>query len=95
MPGRDHGRGLDLGREEIRLHEEAAAEALVEAHPVGLHLDRLGGGVDEQRHVVAGHRADLAGKALERVLGLVVVADPIQCARLRVLGDRARVPSAR
>ena len=86
--GRDHGRGLDLGREEIRLHDEAAAEALVEAHPVGLHLDGVGGGVDEQGHVVAGHRADLAGEALERVLGLVVVADPIQRARLRVLGDQ-------
>ena len=41
--GRDDRRGLDLGRDEVGLDDEAATEPLIEAHPVGLDLDGLGG----------------------------------------------------
>ena len=87
---RDHRRGLDRGRDEVGLDDEAATQALVVAHAIGLDLDGACGRADEHGDVVAGHRTHLAGKALERVLGLVVVADPIQRARLGVLGDQPR-----
>ena len=93
--GRDDRCALDLGRDEVGLDDEAATEPLVEAHPVGLDLDGLGGAADEHRHVVAGHRADLAGKTFEGVVGLVVVADPVQRARAWRSRRSARAPSAR
>ena len=89
-PGRHDRGGLRAGREEVGLHDQATTEALVEAHPVGLHLYGAGRCVDEQRDVVTGHRAHLAGEALQRVVGLDEVADPVERPGLRVLGDQPR-----
>ena len=85
--GGDHRSGLGTRRDEVALPGEAATEALVVAHPVRLHLHGPRPRVDEQGHVVAGDRADLAGEPLERVVGLDEVADPVERARLGVLGD--------
>ena len=67
VPGRrDHRGRLGAGRHEVGLHDQAAAEALVVAHPVRLSLHGAGRGVDEERDVVAVHGADLAGEPFER-----------------------------
>ena len=87
--GEDRG-GLGLRGDEVCLYDEAAPEALVVAHPVHLRLDGAGRGVDEQGDVVAGHRTHLTGESLQRVVGLDVVADPVQGAGLGVLGDQPR-----
>ena len=88
--GGDDGRRLRPRRDEVALPGQAPTEALVVAHPVRLHLHGPRPGVDEEGHVVAGDRADLAGEPLERVVGLDEVADPVERARLRVLGDEPR-----
>ena len=88
--GCDDGRALDRGRDEVSLDDEPATEALVVTHPIGSNWTWTARAVVLTRngHVVAGNCTDLAGEALERVLGLVVVADPVQRARLGVLGDQ-------
>jgi len=94
IPGETIGAGWTLAGMKSVWTMRRATEALVEAHPVRLHLHGLGGGIDEQSHIVARHRADLAGEALERVLGLDVVADPISVPGFASRRS-ARVPSAR
>ena len=85
--GGQHGGGLGPGRHEVALPGEPSTQTLVVAHPVRLHLHGTRPGVDEQGDVVAADRAHLAGVALERMLGLDEVADPVQGAGLGVLGD--------
>ena len=87
IPGDDDRRRLRTGLHHVALPDQPTAQALVVAHPIGLDLHRLRRRVDEQRDVVAGDRADLAGEALERVVGLDVGADPVERAGLGVLGD--------
>ena len=88
--GRDHRGGLGPGGDEVALPEEPAAQSLVVAHAVRLHLHGACSGVDEEGDVVTRHRAHLAGEPLECVVGLDEVADPVERAGLGVLGDQPR-----
>ena len=82
IPTDTTGRWLRPGLDHVALPDQPATEALVVAHPIGLNLHRLCRRVHEQRDVVALDRADLAGEALERVVGLDVRADPVERAGL-------------
>ena len=83
------GRRLPDPRHLLRLPDQAAADALVVPHAVGLDVEGGGHGVHEQGDGVAGHRADLAGVALDGPGGLDRVHPP-GITGLGVLGHDGR-----
>ena len=84
------GRWLPDPRHLLRSPYQARTDPLVVAHAVSLHVERSGNGVHEQGDPVAGHRAHLAGEALDSPRGRDGIHPP-GITRLGILGhDRRR-----